>query len=445
MPQKFKSDNSAINNTDFQVEKGKKRRFSVALYMPLQTVLMQSVIRSHFQPVLFILLCWVLFLGDSPTADIIVLFPPSSETTSYDQAKLLLVSASKETGSEMKVSTLWQREERFLIGTKAEKENFPKEFYKLFDSKMTLQSLSFTYKYYEGYSKPETLKYEHADTMTVKSLWKRKEFGDWVKALQTKQALEVILNLRGWRDSVYTAVYDDPVADNRMLYKLHVQLVPGENRIYFSSTGEKKSTAEFFTTYLNESKPTTDRSVLFHNSTLEESCTSCHEGLPSADSGATMNADCNVCHKEVVGASYVHSPVEMKECASCHSWSAEKKAVVLESGIPETCFACHDEQKNLVENAKVQHPVASECGTCHSPHGTEQRHQIKEKVYTLCLGCHENKKQNHPVGRHPMQYIRNEETGEEFSCVTCHNPHGSDNQKMMKFPGETLDVCAQCH
>jgi predicted CXXCH cytochrome family protein len=406
---------------------------------------MQSDFRSHIRLIFFVLLIWVLFIGDSPIADIAILFPPASETTSYDQAKLLLVSASKETGSEIKMSTMWQREERMSLGTKQEKEGFAKEFYKLFDSRMSLQELSYTYKYYEGYSKPETLKYEYADSMNIKSLWKRKEFAEWVKAMQAKQALEVILNMRGWKDTTITAVYDDPVADNRTLYKLHVQLVPGENRIYFASTGEKRSTAEFFTTYLNEAQATTNRSVLFHNSSLEESCTSCHEGLPVADSGATMNADCNVCHKEVVGASYLHSPVEMKECSSCHSWSAEKKAVVLESGVPETCFGCHDEKKELVENAASQHPVASECGTCHSPHGSEQRHQLKEKVYSLCISCHETKKVNHPVGRHPMQYIRNTETGEEFSCVTCHNPHGSGNKKLMKFPGETLDVCNQCH
>lgn len=400
--------------------------------------------RFQIQFVLFILLCWI-FLGDSPTADIVVLFPPITETTSYDQSKLLLVSVSKEIGNELTVLTQWQKEERFIIGTKSEKENFPKEFYKIFDSKMTLQMLSYTYKYFEGFSKPETLKYEHSDSMTIKSLWKRKEFTEWVKVMQSKQALEIILNMRGWKDSTYTAVYDDPIADNRILYKLHVQLIPGENRIYFSSTSPKIASAEFFTTYVNESKATTDRSSLFHNSTLEESCTSCHEGLPFADSGATMNADCNVCHKEVLQPSYLHSPVEMKECSACHIWSTEKKAVVLELGVPETCFGCHDEKRELVENAKVPHPVASECGTCHSPHGTEQPHQVKEKVYTLCISCHDQQKQNHPVGRHPMQYIKNTETGEEFSCVTCHNPHGSENEKLMRFPGKTLDVCSQCH
>ncbi len=417
----------------------------MALFMPYLKQVMLSIIRSQFLTVVLMLFCLILFLGDSPSSDIIVVFPPSSETESYDQAKLILVSASKETGSELVVSTQWQREERLSISSKTEKENFPKEFYKLFDSKTTLQMLTYTYKYFEGFSKPETLKYEHSDTMSIKTFWKRKEFSDWVKAIQTKQALEVILNIRGWRDSLYTAVYDDPNAENRMLYKLHLQLVPGENRVYFSSVSQKNSSAEFVTTYLNESKPTTDRLSLFHNSTLEQSCTTCHEGLPSADSGATMNADCNVCHNEVVAASYLHSPTEMKECASCHIWSSEKKAVIVELGIPETCFGCHDDQKNLIDTAKVQHPVASECGTRHSPHGTEQKHQLKEKAYTLCISCHDQQKLNHPVGRHPMQYIRNTDTGEEFSCVTCHNPHGSDNQKLLKFPGKTLDVCSQCH
>jgi predicted CXXCH cytochrome family protein len=243
---------------------------------------------------------------------------------------------------------------------------------------------------------------------------------------------------------VYSPNYDDPVSDNRALYKIHVQLTPGLNEIYFAPLHERTAAITYVSKFVTDSKTIADRTNRFHNSTLEQSCTSCHEGLPSADSGKTMAADCNVCHKAMVNAAYIHGPVEMKECASCHAWSEEKKSVVVEKGVPAACYDCHSEKQAQVENSKFTHPVASECLTCHSPHGTDQKHQLKENVYNLCTGCHEEQKVNHPVGRHPLHFatLKN---GDEISCVSCHNPHGSDNEKLRKFTGGKMDICNQCH
>ena len=158
-----------------------------------------------------------------------------------------------------------------------------------------------------------------------------------------------------------------------------------------------------------------------------------------------MRADCNVCHKAMsAGALYLHAPAEMKECAACHSWSAEKKTVVVEKGIPAACYDCHSEKQAQVDSSAYLHPVAGECMTCHSSHGTDQKHIVKEDVYTLCTGCHEEQKLNHPVGRHPLRFAKLS-NGEEISCVSCHNPHGSENEKLFKFPGGRMESCSQCH
>jgi predicted CXXCH cytochrome family protein len=249
----------------------------------------------------------------------------------------------------------------------------------------------------------------------------------------------------GWKDSVYTPVYDDPAEDGRALYKIHIQLVPGENRIFLGANGNRAGVTEYRTNFVSDYKAIEDRKYRFHNSPAEEVCTTCHEGLPSAEKGKSMKADCAVCHKTFEGASFLHAPVEMKECASCHTWSAQKKMVVTKKSVPELCFDCHTEKKELVDSAAVQHPPVSECLTCHSPHGTNVKHQLKTDVYTLCTGCHDKYTLNHPVGRHPLRFSKNPSNGEEMSCASCHNPHGSPNPSLLRTGGGRMGICLQCH
>ncbi|HUN64975.1 MAG TPA: cytochrome c3 family protein [Bacteroidota bacterium] len=374
-----------------------------------------------------------------------VLWPTQSDSVSYDQGKLILVSALKQSAPQLTVSTQWSVERPIDLSTEDARNNFAREFFKLIPSGATLQRFTFVYRTFQGYAEPDTLQFRFRDTVTLRALWQDKRFYQLAKDIKTTEALEILISLRGWRDTSYAPVYDDPANDARTLYKIHVKLIPGMNRIIFRGNAQEGAAAEYQTRFVMESKPTTDRDVRFHNSALEQNCTTCHEGLPSADSGKTMKADCAVCHKAMSAGMYLHSPVEMKECGSCHSWSAEKKAVVLEQGVPNTCYTCHDDKQKQVENSPTPHPVAGECLTCHSPHGSEQQHILKEDIYSLCTGCHEDQKENHPVGRHPVRFKKVKQTGEEISCVSCHNPHGSPNEHLLVMAGGPMEVCTKCH
>lgn len=158
-----------------------------------------------------------------------------------------------------------------------------------------------------------------------------------------------------------------------------------------------------------------------------------------------MTADCSVCHKEHRLAEYIHGPVEMNECTSCHAWSAEKKAVVVGAGVPGTCETCHGEKVAAVDSAAYPHAVASECATCHSPHSSDRQHLLKDDVNELCSGCHDGFQLNHPVGRHPVRYRTVASTGAEISCASCHNPHGSSHPKLLVASNKAAEICAQCH
>jgi predicted CXXCH cytochrome family protein len=385
-------------------------------------------------------------LGDTYVADIVFLAPLSSDSTSYDPGKILILSVSKQACDSIVISHQWNEVKLFDLRGEGSRDNFAKDIYTLFEPKTTLQLLTYSFKVFTGYTYPESLTFAYSDSVTIRTLWQKPQFVEFIKKVQqSSDANDILVSIKGWKDSLYTPVYDDPNSDSRALYKVHVRLIPGINDVFCAPAGRRGNAARYSTTLVMDSKPISDRSDHFHNSVLEQSCTTCHEGLPSADSGSSMKSDCNVCHKAMsAGALYLHAPAEMKECATCHSWSAENKTVSVEKGVPTVCYDCHDDKQAQVDSSQYPHPVAGECLTCHSPHGSDQNHIVKEDVYTLCTGCHEDQKSNHPVGRHPLRFAMTK-TGEDISCVSCHNPHGANNEHLLKIGGGPMEVCTQCH
>jgi predicted CXXCH cytochrome family protein len=389
----------------------------------------------------------LLFIGDSPKDSVSFLYPTLQDSTSYEQGQIFIISAAKDSNSTLLVSTQWQELKYVDFFNDTVKENFAKEFYKYFVPRTTIQEIWYSFKYLTYFTPPESLTFKYTDTMSIREFWKRPEFAELYGAVKNTKADYLLIRLKGWKDTTYTTAFDDPNADNRALYKIPLRLITGLNTIYFAVGGEKNHAIEFTTTLANDFKSLDSRNRHFHNSELEKGCITCHEGLPSADSGATMKADCTVCHKAFALGPMMHSPVEMKECGSCHSWSAEKKSVVVAKGVPETCFECHTEKKITLDSAKVPHPVAGDCLTCHSPHSSRENHLLKKSVFELCTGCHTEYTINHPVGKHPLRFkkVKANDREEEISCVSCHQPHGSDNEHLLNVGGGTMAVCVNCH
>lgn len=401
--------------------------------------------KSYIKGSFIALLTLLLFRGDTPVGETVILTPFPGDSVSYDSGKLFILSVAKDAGSDLLVSSQWELDLQVDVSSKSLKEEFPKTFVKLIPASSTLQSVRFIYRFFRGYSKPDSIAYGYAAAATVNTLWSEPQFVGMVKKLQGNEVLSVLIAMKGWTDTTLAPVYDDPAADNRTLYKIPVRFIPGVNDIHFAPGGKRETATAYATRYVHESLPPADRVSRFHNSELESGCTTCHEGLPSADGGATMTADCSVCHKEHRLAEYIHGPVEMNECTSCHAWSAEKKAVVVGAGVPGTCETCHAEKVAAVDSAAYPHAVASECATCHSPHSSDRQHLLKDDVNELCSGCHDGFQLNHPVGRHPVRYRTVASTGAEISCASCHNPHGSSHPKLLVASNKAAEICAQCH
>jgi predicted CXXCH cytochrome family protein len=118
------------------------------------------------------------------------------------------------------------------------------------------------------------------------------------------------------------------------------------------------------------------------------------QGPPRAASLAKPEPElCFDCHKEKraqVSYSSHHPVIERKmQCSSCHAvhGSHEESLVKAPEGLNELCTSCHPAQHGpfVFEHAAVEEG----CNTCHEPHGTLANNLLKQNEPFLCLQCHE--------------------------------------------------------
>jgi DmsE family decaheme c-type cytochrome len=204
--------------------------------------------------------------------------------------------------------------------------------------------------------------------------------------------------------------------------------------------------------------------VLPESKWKDRECESCHgPGQAHIDAGdgsqifsfakfppKDINARCRSCHGLRTQLAAMPNSMHGKNqlaCTECHSIHEAKHPVHLLSKAPtDLCRSCHSEvfasfgkpfSHHLRENAVS-------CLDCHLPH---QGFGIKPKMVSnvqlqyahgneaACLKCHANI-------RGPFVY-------EHFpvhteGCVSCHEPHGSANPKML-IRNQVQFLCLECH
>jgi predicted CXXCH cytochrome family protein len=154
-------------------------------------------------------------------------------------------------------------------------------------------------------------------------------------------------------------------------------------------------------------------------------CWECHDGADKAFSGAQR-----------------HYPVFAgKQCLNCHSPHRSPAEKMLSRATPALCFDCHD--KGMVEK-KYQHPPAMEnCAICHVAHSGENGKLLNTDLEKLCLQCHAKATETHLHGMGKSPYV-DAVTGQLINCVSCHNPHGSDFEKLT-HADRKQKLCQRCH
>ena len=191
---------------------------------------------------------------------------------------------------------------------------------------------------------------------------------------------------------------------------------------------------------------------------LENPCESCHgPGKAHIEGGGDKtkiitfkgneakkyNQQCLACHNkdhEVTGYGGSTHAKQGLDCAQCHSIhtgvaltrSLKKPATTL-------CMSCHTVQKT--EFSKPYHhrvtEKAMECTDCHQPHSGLDRRQVRNSSTgeEICFKCHKEK-QGPFVFEHAAIRLR--------GCQGCHEPHGSNNPKMLVRDTAT-GLCLECH
>jgi predicted CXXCH cytochrome family protein len=95
-------------------------------------------------------------------------------------------------------------------------------------------------------------------------------------------------------------------------------------------------------------------------------------------------------------------------------------------------------------SGKLKHPPAEEgCTTCHVAHSGDQPKLLNANLEKLCLQCHEKVPKTHLHGMGKSPYV-DAVTGQYINCVSCHDPHSSNHEKMTRGD-RRKELCARCH
>ncbi len=191
---------------------------------------------------------------------------------------------------------------------------------------------------------------------------------------------------------------------------------------------------------------------------FKNSCESCHgPGEAHASNGGDVtkiitfkgtakkqyNQMCLSCHskdEEVAGyRGSRHSKSDLA-CSDCHRiHTGAPMTRLLKEPITPLCMDCHVQTRS--QFSKPFHHRVKEgsmsCIDCHQPHGGLDRHQTRLTSFgeEPCLHCHTEKEGPFVFDHAPLK-IRN--------CQACHEPHGSNNTKML-VRSTVRFLCLECH
>lgn len=191
-------------------------------------------------------------------------------------------------------------------------------------------------------------------------------------------------------------------------------------------------------------------------------------------------AKCLECHEDKTKGPHVHSAISTG-CTTCHEVKVVDKDttnVDLIAPKEELCFTCHEKAKNPTLHGPYE---KGGCVYCHDPHVSDFDKQLRAEGNKLCLECHQDRritgtlalfktahelpesefqeipkigldptlKFGHPMGTHKVADAPDPlHPGAKISCLTCHENHASDREKLVRtteFKGKKMDVCDACH
>lgn len=168
-------------------------------------------------------------------------------------------------------------------------------------------------------------------------------------------------------------------------------------------------------------------------------CKSCHKPLDPAEHTwqfiRTGRDLCEYCHLEQTAKANIHEPLKTGDCTQCHDpHSSDNKFLLTAKTVASLCSECH----KTTEGYQYLHgPTAvGECTVCHESHSSDHANLLVSEHSELCFSCH-------VVTQSELQKYEFVHEPAINDCVGCHNPHGANNMKMVK--DQVPSLCYGCH
>ncbi len=192
-------------------------------------------------------------------------------------------------------------------------------------------------------------------------------------------------------------------------------------------------------------------------STHVSGCIGCHDDWqehienPSADNigradkaAYTKQAEiCGRCHlsphQTAMATTDPHGRAQIG-CLSCHKIHDNPNKALVIDGRDNYCLSCHTAVESEFRRRSA-HPLESgniRCVDCHNL-GSLEDPMLAVGMDFRCQECHAENSGPF-LYEHKIVYSYSTEGG---SCLECHQPHGSPNDRLLNQPGD--GICKQCH
>lgn len=161
------------------------------------------------------------------------------------------------------------------------------------------------------------------------------------------------------------------------------------------------------------------------------------------------------CHDDLVVGASVHGPVKASGCQICHDGTTAASAKLpaghpavskLPSdgkGIDSTCVLCHESMKSFLNTTTpgAHKAIADKgCLACHDPHRSQNQKLLKKPLGNeTCLQCHASIAKTMTSASH-----RHSKIFEQQSCSRCHSAHGGTGHASLLRKSVTA-TCQECH
>lgn len=172
-------------------------------------------------------------------------------------------------------------------------------------------------------------------------------------------------------------------------------------------------------------------------------CLECHTPHTSVKKGlpAEKPPKCVDCHAAVAERlkvdRFVHGPMNLGDCRLCHTVHSSSQPKLLVRPATALCTDCHSDALPPPGTPKALQPHVmipeGQCGRCHEPHSSENVRMLRQPAGLLCQGCHEEKTRSFHEAKGFSFYV----------CAKCHDLHRPSQEHMIIEASRSL--CTNCH